>query len=76
MPRNAVTEVVSGILREQTGRGVALLPADGVLRTIPAADVQELTRQDVSLMPADLHKALSVEKLVDLVEYLTTLKGP
>jgi hypothetical protein len=31
-------------------------------------------KSNVSLMPADLHKALTVQDLHDLVEYLLTLK--
>jgi hypothetical protein len=33
-------------------------------------------KQEVSLMPADLQKVMSAEELVDVVEYLTTLKQP
>jgi hypothetical protein len=37
-------------------------------------DVEELVRQPVSLMPADLATVLSEQELVDLVAWLGTLK--
>ena len=49
-------------------------PRQGVEMSFKNNEIDELAKQDVSLMPADLQKALSVEELVDLIEYLTTLK--
>jgi hypothetical protein len=37
--------------------------------------VAEVHKLNVSLMPADLQKAMTVQELVDVVEYLTTLKS-
>ena len=37
--------------------------------------IEIIKKQDISLMPADLQKALSVQDLVDVVEYMTTLKA-
>jgi hypothetical protein len=38
------------------------------------SEVEEVKEQTVSLMPADLQKAMTADDLVNLVEYLTTLK--
>ncbi len=39
-----------------------------------AAEIEEKVKQSISLMPADLQKVMSVKELIDVVEYLTTLK--
>jgi hypothetical protein len=38
------------------------------------SEVDEVKEQSVSLMPADLQKAMTADDLVNVVEYLTTLK--
>lgn len=66
--------VVTGLLTSQTDQAVTIKNKDGISRTIPAADIDELVKQKVSIMPADLQKLLSEQDLVDVVEYLQTLK--
>jgi putative membrane-bound dehydrogenase-like protein len=66
---------LTGLLVSQSPEQVVVKAADGVEIAVPAADVEELVRQPVSLMPADLAAALSAEQLVDLVAYLETLKA-
>ncbi len=68
--------VVSGLLMNQTDAEVTIRNAEGVDTTVPAADVEQLKKQAVSLMPADLQKSMSLENLVDLVDYLITLRKP
>jgi putative membrane-bound dehydrogenase-like protein len=66
--------VVTGILVSQTPQQVTLKGADAILRTFKKTEIDTLEKSNVSLMPADLHKALTVQDLHDLVEYLLTLK--
>jgi putative membrane-bound dehydrogenase-like protein len=66
--------VATGILVSQTPEEVTLKGADAILRTFKKAEIESLEKSNVSLMPADLHKALTVQDLHDLVEYLLTLK--
>ncbi len=66
--------VVSGILVSQTDEAIEIKNNEGVVRRFAPSDVEHLTRQPVSLMPADLHQALTEQDLVNLVEYLRTLK--
>jgi hypothetical protein len=49
--------------------------ADGVDVSLAAAEIDELVRQPISLMPADLATVLTEQELVDLVAWLGTLKG-
>ena len=48
---------------------------EAVLRRFPIADVELIEKQPISLMPADLHKLMTEKELIDLIEYLTTLKA-
>lgn len=66
--------VFNGILVSQTDESVVLRNNEAISRTIAKKDIDELVKQKLSLMPADLAKLLSLEELTDVVEYLTTLK--
>ena len=39
------------------------------------SEIEEMQNSTVSLMPADLQKTMSTEDLINIVEYLTTLRG-
>ena len=66
--------VVSGLLVSETPDQVQIKDEKGLVRTIKTDDIEEKRQQDISLMPADIQKLLSAEELVNVVEYLTTLK--
>jgi putative membrane-bound dehydrogenase-like protein len=67
-------DVVNGLLVSQTPDEVAIKSADAIVRTFRRADIDTLARSPISIMPADLHKALTPNDLADLVEYLLTLR--
>jgi hypothetical protein len=54
---------------------VKLKDENGIIHTIPVNAIEERTKSDASLMPTDIQKLLSVQELVDVVEYLSTLKA-
>jgi len=66
--------VVSGIMVSQTDDSVSLKGADAIVRTFKRDEIEELVKQKVSLMPADLQKVMTTNDLINVVEYLTTLK--
>lgn len=66
--------IVTGLLINQTDELVTIRDAEGIDHTVPTADVVDLKKQTVSLMPADLQKTMSLQNLVDLVDYLVLLK--
>jgi putative membrane-bound dehydrogenase-like protein len=68
--------VETGILTSNTAEGITLKGADSLLRSIKKADIESLEKSPTSLMPADLHKALTPQDLADLLDYLLTLKEP
>ncbi|HEV8070764.1 MAG TPA: PVC-type heme-binding CxxCH protein [Planctomycetaceae bacterium] len=65
---------VSGILISRTPDSIAIRGIDAITRTYRMAEVEEIKEQSVSLMPADLQKTMTADDLVNVVEYLTTLK--
>jgi len=66
--------VTNGLLVSQTPTEITLKGADALVRSFKTADVESVTRSPISIMPADLHQAINTQELVDLVEFLLTLK--
>lgn len=64
----------SGLLVSETDAEVKIKDEKGIVRTILTASIEAKKKQDISLMPADLQKLLTVQELVDVIEYLQTLK--
>lgn len=64
----------SGILVSETDDKVVLRTAEAVTREIAKEDMEGMKKSKQSLMPNDLQKNFSESDLVDLVEYLMTLK--
>lgn len=67
-------QIILGITVSDTAEAVTLKTADAITRVIPKAEIEELNRLKASMMPADLQRQLTAQDLVDMVEYLTTLK--
>ncbi len=66
--------IVTGLLVSKTDAAVTLKKEDGLTVTLEPAKIEELVKQKISLMPVDLQKTMTTKELVDVVEYLTTLK--
>jgi len=64
----------AGLLISETAAEVQIKDQKGIVHTIPTAKIEIKKKQEISLMPADLQKVLSAKELVDVVEYMTTLK--
>jgi putative heme-binding domain-containing protein len=65
---------VSGMITSRTDEEVVLTTDEGVVHRFPQSSIDEIDQLSVSLMPADLQTLLTPEELVDLVEYLLTLR--
>jgi putative membrane-bound dehydrogenase-like protein len=68
--------IVTGVLVSQTPDEVSLKGADAIVRTFKKPEIETLDKSPISLMPADLHKTMTVQDLADLVDYLLTLREP
>ena len=67
-------EVITGLLVSRTAQGVTIKDAKGIERMIPTGDLDELQKQEKSLMPENLQELISEQELIDVVEYLMTLR--
>jgi putative heme-binding domain-containing protein len=65
-----------GILTSETPDELAIKDQAGVVIRLKTGDIIERQRQNLSVMPAGLAQAMTRQELVDLVEYLTTLRRP
>ncbi len=73
---SALTEddqLVTGLLVSKNDSEVILKDKDGIERKFALADV-ELKKLETSLMPNNLHDLFDQQGLVDIVEYMSTLK--
>ena len=67
-------QMVIGILLGETATEIQIKDDKGISHTIPLDQIDEKKKQQQSLMPEDLHKEISEQDLVDIVEYMMTLK--
>lgn len=63
-----------GLIVSETADELALKAVGGVVTRYKKSAIATRTRQKLSIMPAGLAKTMSVQELVDLVEYLSSLK--
>ena len=66
--------VFTGIKVSETDETITIKTAEAIERTLPKQELEQIVKQKVSLMPADLQKNLTVTDLVNVVDYLATLK--
>jgi putative heme-binding domain-containing protein len=67
-------EIIVGLMVSQTAESVTLKDAKGIERTVERKNIDDLKKQDKSLMPENLQETMNEQGLVDLIEYLVTLK--
>lgn len=66
--------LLDGVIRRETGDTVWLGTTEGEELVLPVADIARRRAQELSIMPGDFAKLLSVEELHDLLAYLRTLR--
>lgn len=62
--------VISGILQSENADTLTLVINATESRTIPKADIEDVSPSTVSIMPAGLDKQLTTQELADLITYL------
>ena len=65
---------LNGLLVSNTDAEVSIKGDDALVRAIPKSDIEELVKQKISMMPADLQKTMTTQELADVVEYMQSLK--
>lgn len=66
---------LSGYIANETPQGLELMDSAGKAISIEKKDVIERRMSDVSLMPTGLSSGMTAQELVNLIEYLSTLKS-
>ena len=69
-------KLYNGYITSQTETELTLRMMGGLLQTIPLQEIASKEALEQSLMTANLQMAMSEQEIVDLVEYLGTLKQP
>jgi putative heme-binding domain-containing protein len=64
-----------GIIRSETTEELVLALPGGALQKFAKTDVQKVSKLPTSMMPSGLNQALSIQNLVDLVSYLSSLRA-
>jgi putative heme-binding domain-containing protein len=63
-----------GLIVSETPDEIALKAVGGLVTRYKKSDIARRTKQKLSIMPAGLEQTMTGEELVDLVEYLSSLK--
>lgn len=66
---------LGGIISSKTETDIDLKLPDGSVVSLKTSDVAAVTQLENSMMPAGLNNTMTAEELVDLVEYLMSLKS-
>jgi len=67
-------QVVTGLKMTETGDRIVIRNAEGVDREIPKEQIESMRQSEKSLMPEELHHVTGPDGLINIVEYLMTLK--
>ena len=67
-------EIFSGIVKESSKEKLVIASAGDLRHEIKKLDIKEQLTSPVSMMPSNLHRALSKDEFSDLIAYLESLK--
>ena len=70
----ATSGLVVGIISDETDEEIVVQNEGGDVVRLERADVMDTRKSDLSMMPDDIVQAVTVRELVDLLEFLTTLR--
>jgi len=66
---------LGGIISSQTETDLELKMPGGTVNSLKTSDIASIEQMENSMMPSGLEKSMSTQELVDLVEYLMSLKN-
>lgn len=67
-------QVINGLKVSETPEEVTIRTAEAIDRKIPQEDIEQIKKSDKSIMPDNIHLTMDQQGLVDVIEYMTTLK--
>lgn len=69
-------QVVNGIIKSETAASLTLQQAGGKTQVILRSNIDELKSTGLSLMPEGLEKDLSKQDIVDVIQFIKSIKPP
>ncbi len=67
-------QIINGLKVSETNDEVVIRTAEAIDRKIRQAEVEAIKKNPKSIMPDDLHQTIDQKGLVDIIEYMMTLK--
>ncbi len=67
-------QLISGLMISKTDDQVVIRTSDAIDHKIASEDIESIKQSEKSIMPDDLHQTIDQQGLIDIVEYMTTLK--
>ena len=67
-------QVIAGLKISESDDEVVIRTIEAIDRRIPQEEIEQFKKSDKSIMPENLHHAFDQKGLIDIVEYMTTLK--
>ena len=65
-----------GLKASETSEEIAIKDINGIVTRYKKSEVVRMTQSKISIMPAGLQQSMTTQELVDLIEYLASLKKP
>ena len=66
--------VFSGLMESKSDKAVVLKDGNGKLRTIQSDEIEQLVRQQKSIMPDLLLRDMTAQQVADLLAFLSSLQ--
>ncbi len=67
-------QIINGVKISETPNDVVIRTAEAIDRKIPQNEIDQIKKNEKSIMPDNLHHTVDQGGLVDIVQYMTTLK--
>lgn len=67
-------QVITGLLISKTEDEVVIRTTDAIDRRIDTNDIESMKMSSTSIMPENLHHTIDQQGLIDIVEFMTTLR--
>lgn len=67
-------QVINGLKVSETPSQVIIRTAEAIDRTIARDDIEQIKKSEKSIMPDNIHLTMDQQGLVDVIEYMVTLK--
>ena len=67
-------QVINGLKVSETPDEVIIRTAEAIDRKISQQDIEQIKKSEKSIMPDNIHLTMDQQGLVDVIEYMTTLK--